>query len=171
MALITFTNKHHVSRALSFKGLTNLFFAFGRTTPWTDENTPPAPDPAQNMEETFAYKEVGYKTLVVRDDVNGTIVFPNGVKYKTVADVDAYTQLANMVYLKSTLDFAELVGSEFRQVGIYSGLIKVEGVPGGQTLLLPADVSSPGRLEILQNTKVYHKYAESQRDLEIIIKL
>lgn len=145
------TESHHVTQALRFLAATNKYCAIGRTTAWADEQNPPAPSAsATTVEEVQAYAPLAQATLVIPDE-DGLIEFL-GDQYTAVAVEDAYTEGAVRVYVVARFEYA--VGGlpplcTFRQVGIFSGLVKAGGAGNG--VLLPNEVTSPGILEIIDN--------------------
>jgi hypothetical protein len=84
MAIATMSG--HVSRALEFYNKAGKYFSIGRTTPWDDETTPPAPSLDDfKLEELVALKKVDNCFLVIQDNENGTINYRDN-KWRIVAD-------------------------------------------------------------------------------------
>jgi hypothetical protein len=80
------TLKSHVERALSFYNQDDIYFAYGRTTPWeTDMNGNTEKDAgflipiedvhAEELDEVVGYKKIEEKHLVVPDTIYGTIPY------------------------------------------------------------------------------------------------
>lgn len=142
------TDFHHVTQAIRFLNATNVYGALGRTTAWTNEASPPAPDPADTeLDETICYAPLTTQTLVV-PDAGGSIEV-DGVLYTAVSEANAYTSGAIRVYVEARFDYDNAPLVTWRQAGFYSGLVKGGGAGSG--ILLPADVSDPGILETCDN--------------------
>jgi hypothetical protein len=159
----------HVSRALEFFHRDDLYFAVGRTTVWADESVPPAPDVnLQEIEEVIAFKKVMEKKIVV-PDAEGSI-FYMGDYYREVTEPNAETEKARWIYVSTTLIGNEVPLSSFRQVGLYSNLVKEGSVPSNQLVLLPADVDDTGLLEIVDNRRVTHRQDDQSEKLSLVIE-
>lgn len=142
------TDRHHVKQAIRFLNSTNVYGAIGRTTAWSNESSPPAPDPtATALTEVVCYAPLSAQTLV-KPDAGGSIEV-NGVLYSAVSEANAYTEGAIRVYVEARFDYDNAPLVTWRQAGFYSGLVKGGGAGSG--ILLPADVTSPGILETIDN--------------------
>lgn len=142
------TNYHHTTQALRFLAATNKYVAIGRTTAWTNEGSPPAPDTSATVvEEVVCYAPLVQATLVV-EDAGGTIGHL-GTNYKTVSQGDAYTEGATKVYVKAEFPYSDAPLVTFRQIGFFTGLTKTGDAGNG--ILLPEKVVDPGVLEVLDN--------------------
>lgn len=168
---ITKTTKHHINEAIQFTKRTGIYFAFGRTTAWEDENIPPTPTVDTDIEEVIGYKKAEIPLLVVQDNENGTIVYPDGSKWRVVPENQAFIDLPVHVYLKCVLDFGELNNTSHRQVAVFTGLTKAQGVDENLLLLTPAQVANAGVQEIITNKKVYPRYENIQEEFSMIIRL
>lgn len=173
------TVRGHVSRALDFFARTDLYFAYGRTTAWPNDGqgrTEGDPDfvvPVEDvtdtaLDELVAYKKVEIKHLVV-PDAAGTISY-RAKKWRIVAEGDAATEGARWVYMQTVLAYDEVPLQDYRQIGLYSRLVKDGAVPGGQTALLPAEVTDPGILEVTDNRKPITRQLDQKEILELVIE-
>lgn len=147
MGLIT--TRHHVADALRFHAAADKYFGIGRTTAWTDDADPPPEDPdAVVLEEVVGYKSLSAIKLL-KPDAGGAFDW-GGQKWTEVTAENARAQGATYVYVEARLEYAELPLITFRQVGIFTGLVRAGGAPATGPLL-PAQVTSPGDLEALDN--------------------
>lgn len=163
----------HVSRAISFYELPNIYFALGRTSPWEGENEPDfsAPLPsveAKNLDELIGMKKVETKSLVVPDD-EGTIIYRDSTWRKISAD-DAIELGAHWVYIEASIFYEELYASAYRQIGVFSRVKPKEGVPQSKTLLLPEEIQSVGILEVFDQRKVVNRNEDSKDTFSMIIE-
>ncbi len=168
--MATTTNRGHVSRALDFYEQASLYFGIGRSTAWTDESAPPAPSVTQSaLEEPIGYKAVSTKYLVVLDNDNGTIVYRDS-KWRIVPADQALTEGARWVYIETYLMYDELPLTPYRQIGVFSRLQKANGVATNKAALLPADVSSPGIMEVVDNRKAVNRQIDMKEQLSLILE-
>lgn len=163
------TLKGHVSRALDFYNKDNIFMGVGKVTPWSDDYTPPVPDPTDDLLEPAGYKEVESKFLVVPDP-EGELTYRR-TKWKIVKPEDALEQGARWVFLSTFLTYEELpTDISYRQIGAFTGLIRDEKVPAGKVSLLPTEVSDQGILEVLDNRTPIYREADQREQLVLIIE-
>lgn len=161
----TLTTRHHTSQALRFKNAAGIYMAIGRTTAWSNEASPPAPSAsATAVEEVVCYAPPAQITLV-KPDAGGAIEHL-GTYYTAVSDGNAYTEGAYLVYVKCEFPYTQAPLCTFRQVGLYLGLVKNQGAGSG--VLLPADVSSPGILEAIDNRTPTVRAAD-KKDVEAML--
>lgn len=152
MVQMVITDRSHVQSALDFKTLylPNTYIGIGRTTPWSDEQNPPACDPAANqISEVIGYKLVSSFTLV-RPPNAGETIPENAIIYRDtpwiiISDEQAYLQNATYVYISADIVGDELPLATFRQTGLYLNLIPNSGVT--QPNLIPSQVQSYGILK------------------------
>jgi len=158
----------HVSRALEFYKQPELFFAIGRTTEWSDESIPPAPDVnTAEVEEVFAFKKVLEKKIVVPDP-NGSIFYINSY-YREVSAADAEAEKARWVFVSTTLAGNEVPLQSFRQVGLYSNLKATTGNES-KIILMPNEVDDTGLLEVVDNRRVTHRQVDQTEKLSLVIE-
>lgn len=155
MAILT--QNHHVANALRALAATNKYVGVGRTTAWANENVPPEPNAlATGLEEAICYVPLTKAALVVPDEA-GTLTFA-GQTWREVSVGNAYTEGAKRVYFEGRLEYDEAPLVTFRQIGLFAGLTKAPGA--GTGVLLPADVSSVGVLELLDNRAPTYRAAD-----------
>lgn len=250
----------HTARALRFYNESNIYIAFGKTSNWTNENSPPSPDSnARNIGmivgETYVggslsgsncvakinadvytggsktyilkaltsstyevremvgdvlvgnasysvqtaprtnvivgvditvtgtlvanhtytftvdgpigYKAVSVKYMVVPDNVDGTIIH-GSQKYRIVSPSNAYSENARWVYIETTFSYDELPINDFRQLAVFSGLTRANGVTA--EAVIPSQVSSAGILEVLENRRVQYRSEEQQELIAYVIE-
>lgn len=164
------TIQAHVSRAIDFFNKKEIYFAIGRTTPWPDEDQPPAEDrEATDVQEIIGFKKVEVKYLVVPDDVNGTIEYQN-TKWRVVPLNQAYQEKARFVFLETTIRYDELPLGTYRQVGVYVDLVRADGVPSNKNNLLPEEVDDHGTLVIIDNRKFSNRQEDQKEILNVVIE-
>jgi len=139
-------------RALLEKTNSEFWVGIGRTTPWDDEETPPAVDlDAVDIEEPIVYVQAT-QTHLCKVVTTGEDVIVAGVKYAFVADEDALTEIAEFIYMVG--EFTGTVGgqphADFRQWGVLRNLVPAAGHET-DTWLAPANVEDPGILAQLEN--------------------
>jgi hypothetical protein len=158
----------HVSRALQFHSLDAVWFCIGRTTVWTNEAAPPAPDVnQQEVEEVVAFKKWMEKKIVVPDA--GGAIFYMGQNYREVTTGNAESEKARWVYVSTTLVGAEISLASFRQVGLYTGLTAKTGFTS-KNILIPSEVQDTGLLEVIDNRRVTHRQADQSEKLSLVVE-
>lgn len=170
----------HVSRAVDFYNAQDIYFSIGKTTAWSPDSTPTSteltndenpPDPRMDdtLLELVGYKRVESKFLVYPDPTGEILC--NDRKWKIVTDpAQAQEVGARWVYLSSWLMYSELpTDISYRQLGIFTGLVKAEGVPSGKSALLPNQVSDPGALQAIYNRKPVYRDAAQREQITAII--
>lgn len=168
------TTMGHVSRAISFYELPNVYFALGKTSPWDNENAegfvPPAPSmDATTLEELVGMKKVSTKSLVYPDD-NGTIIYRDQTWRKVTVD-EAIMLGAHWVYIETSMLYTDFPVTAYRQIGVFSRVKLNAGVSQSKEVLLPADISNVGVLEILDQRKVVTRNEDSRDTFSMIVEL
>lgn len=161
-----FTNESRHTKALMWKqklaAAGGVWFGFGRTTPWPDENDPPVPDPtATGVEEVIGYKKYDMLTFVKRDDA-GTIVYL-GERYSPISDEDASAEGAMLLYIRAIYDYGDLPEEDTRQIGLFYGLVIKEEISQDLEAVTPDQIETPGHMFVLDNT-VVNSRVSYQRD-------
>ena len=137
----TTTLRGHVSRALDFFERNDIYFAIGKEDAWPDEDAPSAPDiNAATLDGLIGAKKVETVNLVV-PDANGSIIYRDS-KWRTVSPSEALTAGARWVLIETWLRYDELPITDYRQVGVFSRLVKADSVPAGKLNLLPTVIIS-----------------------------
>lgn len=166
------TTVGHVSRAISFQELANVYFGLGKTSPWeneTDDNfSAPLPSiEATELEELIGMKKVDVKSLVVPDE-DGTIVYRDQTWRKISAE-EAIKLGAHWVYIEATIYYDELPAQAYRQIGVFSRVVTKPSA-SSSAVLLPEDIINVGVLEILDQRKVVTRNEDSRDTFSMIIE-
>ena len=167
------TTAGHISRAISFYEMTNIYFGLGRTTPWANEDAEDfsAPLPsvdATELEELIGMKKVDVKSLVYPDD-EGTVVYRDQT-WRKVSPEEAMKLGAHWVYIEASILYDQLPAKAYRQIGVLSRVKLAEGVLSSQEILLPEDIESQGILEVLDQRKVVTRNEDSRDTFSMIIE-
>lgn len=175
------TVQGHVSRALDFYRTPNIYFSIGKTTEWspdddlpnvnalTSDENPPDPSPEGDVVDVRGYKKVD-SIFLVYPDPSGELTY-NGIKWKIVTNPDdAQTYGARWVYIASWLAYSELdTDIAYRQIGVFSNLIKKSTVAASKTAIVPDEVEDRGILQIIYNrTPVYRMSTQKEQLIAII---
>lgn len=167
------TIAHKVLNASRFLTDGDLWMVIGGTAAWPDDNTPPAPAISETSVNTIIGAKKASGNLVVRDDINGTYSFLIGstlTKWRILADIDeAIAEESSSVLIQSTILGDELPLVDFREVGVYRGLVKEAGVDSGKVALIPSEISDYGNLELIEYRKPVSRTATSGYTLISII--
>ena len=166
------TTMGHVSRAISFQELPNVYFGLGRTSPWENESDPDfsAPLPsvtATELDELIGLKKVDVKSLVVPDE-DGTIIYRDRTWRRISAD-EAIALGAHWVYIEASVLYEELPATAYRQIGVFSRVKPKDSVVS-TSILMPDDIQNLGVLEILDQRKVVTRNADSRDTFSMIIE-
>ena len=160
----------HIARALDLFNHNDLWFCIGKPTTWTDEANPPSPVTSlTDVPEIVGFKKAEHVYLVVPDEA-GDIYYRDG-RWRIVPMNDAVASQARWVFVECNLRYDELPLSPYRVVGLYSGLVPVEGTPAGTVALIPNQVESKGILEVVDYRKVVNRQLDQRENLCIIVEL
>lgn len=167
------TTMGHVSRALSFFELDNIYFALGKTSPWDGEleenfSVPLPSVSATTLDELIGMKRVDVKSLVYPDE-EGTVVYRDKTWRKISAE-EAVKLGAHWVYIESSILYEDFPETAYRQIGVFSRVVANEDVPVTQTVLLPENIKDTGILEILDQRKVVTRHEDSRDRFSMIIE-
>lgn len=166
------TTVGHVSRAISFFELPNIYFGLGKTTPWENESDPSFSAPLPSVEKTsldelIGMKKVSVKSLVYPDDA-GTIVYRDKTWRKISAD-EAVRLGAHWVYIEAQVLYNDFPAVAYRQIGVFSRVQPKQTVSDPSTLL-PSDIENQGILEIFDQRKVVTRNEDSRDIFSMIIE-
>ncbi|AII28433.1 structural protein [Enterococcus phage EF24C] len=162
------TNNSRVYASLQLKNKQDsMYLAIGKTTPWTNEDAPPAPDPTTTtLTEVIGYKKVARVSLcreyLPSDDSKYPVVSYGSRKFTLIPDEDGYKEQAWMVYVEAEITGDELPTGTFRQVGIHTDL--VSKASSEKKALLPTDVTDAGILQFFENRQ------QQNRTSDVILK-
>ena len=172
------TTSGHVSRAILFYNMKNLYFSLGKTTPWEGEleaekEGKPFSAPAPSVETTeitelIGLKRIEYKSLVVPDD-EGTLVYREK-SWRKVSVEEAIQHKARWVYIEASIYYDEFKATAYRQIGVHSMVPLQDEVPENTSVLLPNQIKNQGILEILDQRKVVNRNEDSKDTFSMIIE-
>lgn len=167
MAIVTLNG--HVKRAIRFLEEDSIYVALGKTDPWGEDETPPLPEPDDEIEDIQGYKKIETKTLVIPDE-EGAIVYRN-TRWSAVTVEEAYERGARWAYVCCWFEYDELpTNIQYRQVGLLTGLKRKEGVDVGKYALVPSEVEDNGVLEVLDNIHPVYRDMDKREKVAIIME-
>lgn len=149
-------------------GLTYLF-ALSRGDPaWDaawDEPNPPAPD----LTATGVLDLIGYARPTVvgflEEDPGGQIVADTGTAYSVSAEPTRWLRV------RLSVPAGAFTGETVREIALFSTPAIDAGVPPGQTVIAPADVSDPGDLMRLAWTRPQFLSAGTSIARNVILRI
>lgn len=122
--------------------------------------------PAESISSSGLLSPLGYRKSAqvsfVAPAAEGAIVLPSG-RY----DVSA-TQ-TNYLYLRFTLDFADISSSTIRETGIFLDTDTAAGLPVGQMFYSPAQVDAPGTLYLLEHVAAIIRTPATRETFEFVL--
>lgn len=163
----------HVSRAISFFEIPNVYFGLGKTSPWDGELEPDfsAPLPsveARELDELIGMKKVEVKSLVYPDE-DGTVIYRDQT-WRKISPEEAIVLGAHWVYIETSIMYDELPATAYRQIGVFSRVQLNDGVPASKSVLLPEDIKDVGVLEVFDQRKVVTRNEDSRDTFSMIIE-
>lgn len=157
---------HHTQQALRFIAALGKYMAIGRTSAWTDEQTPPTElSTTEAIDEPICYKPVAVQKFIVQD-AQGEFFWANQI-WRFVDPEDAMTEQATYVYIEAKLVGNEAPLTTYRQVACYTGLTPVPGA--GLGVLLPASVADEGILEAYSNRKATPRASDKTDTIGLVL--
>lgn len=125
-------------------------------------NTPPdPPGNATALLAEIARRKANQVEYVVAAPA-GAIVVPEG-------RFDITSTPTNNLYFKFHFDFNEAVSSTIREVGIFLDTVLAAGVPSGQFYLLPAEVSAPGTMLVIERRAPIIRSGTTRQLFEFVV--
>jgi hypothetical protein len=117
----------------------------------------------------IGFKKVSSMHLVV-PDVAGEIDY-RGSRWTVVPANEAFERGARYVYIVASLNYTELPITDFRQIGVFSGLVRSSAL-SDQTKpnLLPSEVQTTGALELIDNRTVITRNEYQKETFSFIIE-
>lgn len=160
------TNVGRTKRLEDFlKNKNSIWFGFGKTSNWPDENNPPIPDvEATGVEELSGLKKAR-KVVAVKEDINGIIEY-DGKKWTAINDTDIFTQKAKYCYIEVLLENQELSATSYRQIGVFEGLT----TSSSAQFIQSSQVTNWGRMIILLNRKKVLRGTDQKEQLSLIVE-
>jgi len=170
------TLQSHVLMAMQFKDdLPNLWYGMAHTTPWSDEEIPPAEDIlTSNLGGVIGFKKFDKAQLVVpltasgeTDPTTGNEVVYKSQSWEIVSDDQAVEKGARWVYLEVTINPGDLPYSVYRQVGVYKNL-KLQTASMNKPAVRPTEVLDQGVLMAYDNRR-FQRYDDNVTIKEQIV--
>lgn len=143
---------------------TNVFFAFGKSTPWTtadslgaSDTSPPSPDSIEGVPEVIFYKRA-LEVLPALSSPSGTIQGAyrdeeglrgdrwHLIDRSLVERPDSYLVYPTHIYVSCEVEYEDYGQDAFRAVGLYSDLQPKTNIPTNKVIYLPSEVEKPGYL-------------------------
>jgi hypothetical protein len=169
------TSKFGVSRAVDFF-YKSVYFGIGKSSPWVDDNEPPAPNVDSTLLEPVGYRKADKVYLVVPHDgssvPDGTIVidYTGGSQWKVVNEIQAYEEGASYIYIETSIQPSDFPTGDYRQVAVFTGLVRADGVDAGKAQLLPSEVEDEGIIQIVDNREPSTRNSSTKEFLSYLIK-
>lgn len=172
MEMAVTTTHAHVNRAREFSIKNDIYFAIAKALPWDDDANPPIEDPnSTTLDGVIGYKKVENICLVRPARVGESPDIPYREENWVIVPADkAIEEGARWVYLDTNIVYTELPLGWYRQVGVYTGLIKHPSVSLSKYNLLPSEVLSEGILEVLDNREPSNRQIDQREKLSLILE-
>lgn len=167
---------HRLKNAIRFKenNANNTWIILGQSTPWADDNAPPAPSlSATTVPNKFAAVKATVKW--VKEDNAGTIIFNDaGTERKFIELANEAAVLATAVnlvkvMLTATINANLLAVGSFRAIGFATDLVPSGGYEG-ETYLTSAHISDWGQTETLEHLKPINVIADTTWEMTNFIE-
>ena len=141
-----------------------VHMAWGEGEPtWDNVNPPPESVGAVSLVTEAGRRAVFEKRFVSPDD-NGDIVVPNG--RFSFSDVPT-----KHVYFSFKMDFEDAADKIIREIAVYTNTVTDSALPPGQKYFLPADITEPGILLLLENITPVYRNAATRETFEFVATL
>jgi hypothetical protein len=149
------TSLHRIANAVRFKTqeANRCWMVIGGTAAWPNESAPPDPLVTASVVNTpIGAKKCTLKWVNPSPTGEIQMVGPAGVERWTevASEANAYTTGCRYVLVEAEIVGAELPTTAFREIGLFLGLTPTAGNEAA-TALLPAQISSYGRLQTIEN--------------------
>ena len=160
------TNVGRTMRLADFlKRKDSIWFAFGKTSEWADENNPPVPNVNADTVEEISGLKKARKVVAVKEDPSGVIEY-DGKKWTGIDDSRLFDEKAKYCYIEVLLESQELTASSYRQIGVF------EGLRTGSTaqFITKTQVTDWGKMIILLNRKKVLRGTDQKEQLSLIVE-
>jgi hypothetical protein len=125
-------------------------------------NTPPAPPANTTALLAEIARRKANQVEYCMPATNGAISVPEG-------RFDITATPTNNLYFRFHFEFEDAVGSTIREQAIFLDTVAAAGVPSGQFYLLPAEVSAPGTLLVIQRTAPIIREITTRQLFEFVV--
>lgn len=123
----------------------SLHLALGRGDPAWGDVPPVEPLAAVTLHDEIC-RRLPTETAYVTPDAVGDIELPDGSRWTRSGVATRY------LFARFYFDFADAATETLREIGLFVGGITDPALPPGQRLFVPAEVSSNGRLYLIERT-------------------
>ena len=159
MAILTTSGRAALAGAVKQQ---TLHLALGSGNPaWDANGFPPEP-----IAQTALLNEVGRRLVnevqFVAADPEGEIVVPTG-RYTISATP------TNHLFIRVRFDFEDVPTAIVREQALFVGTVTAAGLPVGQRFFLPAEVTDPGILLVLQNSVPIVRQPSTRETFEFVV--
>jgi hypothetical protein len=171
MAIIT--NNSRTRRTEDFFSK-NLYFGFGKTSPWTDENLPDQPLTSTNLitELAFISKITEIKYIKPSLNDNADINFKN-THWDIVTPVDSqtiYNENVSNLFIKTVLNYDTYELISFRQVGLLENPKDLNNNFCTNERYDDSELTNQGILHYLDNRIVTNRQVNQLESISIILE-
>lgn len=122
--------------------------------------------PPEDISRTGLLSPVGYRkpaqVSFVTPDAAGGISLPSGRFSISVAQT-------NYLYLRFSLDFEDVSTATIRETGVFLDAVTNPGLPVGQMFFLPAEVTTPGTLYLLEHVAPIIRTPATRETFEFVL--
>jgi hypothetical protein len=122
--------------------------------------------PPEPIDQTALLREVGRRVVdevhFVAADPEGEIVVPTG-RYRMV------TEPTNHLFIRVRFDFEDASTSVVREQGLFVGTETDATLPIGQKFFIPAQITDPGILLVLQNSVPIVRQPSTRETFEFVV--
>ena len=122
--------------------------------------------PPETIAQTALLREVGRRVVdevhFVAADPEGEIVVPTG-RYRLSTDP------TNHLFIRVRFDFEDAATSVVREQGLFVGTQTDPGLPIGQKFFIPAQITAPGILLVLQHSVPIVRQPSTRETFEFVV--
>jgi hypothetical protein len=138
-----------------------IHLAWGRGLPAWDDAPEPEPTNAAALVDEVGRRLATHVGFVL-PDAAGEIEMVSG-KYTASAEPTQW------VHVRATFDFADAVGEELRELGIFIAAQPVDGLPAGQRYFTPEQIAEAGELYCLERIPVFTRNGAVRQVFEYVL--
>lgn len=158
-AILTLSGRTAIAEAIKASAAVHMAWGSGDASWGTSPPSPPA-------NATALLAEIGRRQATevqfCTPANGGTITVPQGT-------FNVSATPTNNLYFKFFFDFADAVGETIREQAIFLNTVRNTGVSAGLQYLTPAQISSPGRMLVLQRTSPILREVTTRQLFEFVV--
>lgn len=170
MAIITESSR--TKRTIDFAEK-NLYFAFGRTTAWDSEFSPPYPQVTDTeVEELIFLSKVQEVKYITPSQTTSDIKFKD-----TDWTIQSYTEFADLyaagvkyLYLSTLLTYDDYELTQFRQIGLLEDPLDLTPAICTASQYDDSEISDQGVLHYMDNRVVTNRQVNQTEKISIILE-